>query len=42
MAIVNELLTYAKYYVNCSTIENVKKMIKNFYSESDIVQAKRR
>ena len=41
MAIVNELLTYAKHYVNCSTIENIKKMIMNFYSESDIVQAKR-
>ena len=41
MTIVNELLTYARHYVNCSTIENIKKMIMNFYSESDIVQANR-
>ena len=41
MVIVNELLTYAKHHINSSTIENVKRMILHFYSENDIVSAKR-
>lgn len=39
--IVNELLTYAKHYINCSTIDNVKKVIHNFYNNDEIIEAKK-
>ena len=39
--IVNELLTYIKFYINSSAVENIKKVVQNFYSEDEVVQAKR-
>ncbi|KAI3385220.1 hypothetical protein SNEBB_001121 [Seison nebaliae] len=41
MMLVNELLTYAIHYVNSSAVENIKKIIINFYSDDEIVQAKK-
>ena len=39
--IVNELLTYVKFYINSSAIENIKKVVQHFYTEDEVVQAKR-
>ena len=39
--IVNELLTYAKYYINNSTFENLKKLMLSFYTPEEILIAKR-
>ena len=39
--IVNELLTYAIHYLNSSTIENIKKVVQQFYSDDDILDAKK-
>ena len=38
---VNELLTYCSFYMNNSTIDNIKKIINLFYSEDDIIDAKK-
>ena len=39
--IINELLTYAIHYMNSSTINNIKKVIQQFYTEEDILEAKK-
>ena len=39
--IINELLTYAIHYISSSTIDNVKKIVNQFYSEDDILDAKK-
>ena len=39
--IINELLAYAKHYMNSSTIDNIKRVIQNFYDDEEIVEAKK-
>ena len=39
--IVNELLTYASFYLNNSSIDNIKKIMLNFYSHEEIVDSKK-
>ena len=39
--IVNELLTYAIHYIHSSAIDNIKKVVQQFYSEDEILEAKR-
>ena len=39
--IINELLTYAIHYIHSSIIDNIKKCINQFYSEDDILEAKK-
>ena len=38
---INELLSYASFYLNNSNISNIKKLISNFYDDQDILTAKR-
>ena len=37
---INELLTYACHFMNNSTLENIKTVIENFYTEEEIVESK--
>ena len=37
----NELLFYAKHYLDSSSLENIKKMVMHFYSDDEIVDAKK-
>ena len=39
--IVDELLTYATYHLNNSTLENIKKLIINFYTAEEILTSKK-
>ena len=39
--IVNELLTYAIHYLSSSVVDNIKKVIQQFYSDDDISEAKK-
>ena len=42
MAVIyNELLLYAKHYMDSSSIENVMKMIQQFYEDCEIIEAKK-
>ena len=38
---INELLSYASFYINNSTVDNIKTIISNFYSGEDIADAKK-
>ena len=38
---INELLTYSCHFMNNSTIENIKKGIEFFYSEEEVINAKK-
>ena len=38
---INELLTYIIHYINNSTINNIKKVIINFYNCEEILLAKK-
>ena len=38
---IDELLTYAAYFINNSSISNIKKIINNFYSQEDILNSKK-
>ena len=38
---INELLSYASFYLNNSNLSNIKKIISNFYDSEDILVAKR-
>ena len=39
--IINKLLTYAIHYLSSSTISNIKKVVQQFYTDEDILEAKR-
>ena len=39
--LINELLAYANHYINSASVENVKKVILNFFSDDEIITAKR-
>ena len=39
--IYNELLLYAKHYLDSSIVDNIKKMILHFYEDTEIVDAKK-
>ena len=39
--IINELLAYARHFVNSSVSDNVKRIIQSFYSSSEITTAKK-
>ena len=39
--IVNELLTYMTHYVKNSSMENIRKIVLNFYSEDEVIDAKK-
>ena len=39
--IVSELLTYMSHYMNSSTLSNITKIANNFYSDDDILEAKK-
>ena len=38
---INELLTYVTHYINNSTVENIKRIIKFFYTDEEISDAKK-
>ena len=38
---INELLTYATFYMNKSCIDHIKKIISSFYTNEEIVEAKK-
>ena len=38
---INELLTYASFYIHNSSITNIKKIIDGFYDNEDIITAKK-
>ena len=38
---INELLSYASFYLNNSNVSNIKKLISNFYDEDDVLTAKK-
>ena len=38
---ISELLSYATFYMDSSCIDNIKKIIINFYSSEEIAEAKR-
>ena len=39
--VINELLSYSCFYINNSTIDNIKKIVNLFYCEDEIIQAKK-
>lgn len=39
--IFNELLFYAKHYIDSASVDNIKKVILHFYNDADIVDAKK-
>lgn len=39
--IVNELLTYACFHLNNSTLDNIKKVMLDFYSHDEIIESKK-
>ena len=38
---INELLSYCCYYIHNSAVDNIKKMVNLFYSEEDVIDAKK-